>query len=117
MSCFDHITLVLLELHWLPVQWQITFKVFVLVFKALKGLGPEYLQNLLTPYVPARPLHSLHWDLLDVPRVRTKLGERSFSFYAATSWNALPSDIRSLPSLSTFKSSLKTFLFRLALNI
>uniref|UniRef100_M3XK14 Uncharacterized protein n=1 Tax=Latimeria chalumnae TaxID=7897 RepID=M3XK14_LATCH len=118
VSRFDHITPVLRELHWLPVQWQITFKVLVLVFKALKGLWPEYLRNLLMPYVLARPLRSLHGDLLAVSRMRSEVGEHSFSFHAATSWNALPTDIRSSPSLSTFKSSLKTYFFSdLAFNI
>uniref|UniRef100_H2ZWV8 Uncharacterized protein n=1 Tax=Latimeria chalumnae TaxID=7897 RepID=H2ZWV8_LATCH len=117
VSRFDHITPVLLELHWLPVQWRITFKVLVLVFKALNGLGPDYLQHLLTPYVLARPLRSLHGLLLKVPMMRTKVGERSFSFYAATSWNALPINVRTSPSLSTFKSSLKTFLFHVAFNV
>uniref|UniRef100_H3AF67 Reverse transcriptase domain-containing protein n=1 Tax=Latimeria chalumnae TaxID=7897 RepID=H3AF67_LATCH len=117
VSRFDHITPVLRELHWLPVRWRITFKVLVLVFKSLNGLGPQYLRDLLTPYIPARPLRSLYGTLLNVPRMKTKVGERSFSFYAATSWNALPSDVRASSSLSTFKSSLKTFLFRLAFNV
>uniref|UniRef100_H3A3B7 Reverse transcriptase domain-containing protein n=1 Tax=Latimeria chalumnae TaxID=7897 RepID=H3A3B7_LATCH len=117
VSRFDHITPVLHELHWLPVRWRITFKVLVLVFKSLNGLGPQYLRDLLTPYIPARPLRSLYGTLLRVPKVRTKVGERSFSFYAATSSNALPSDVRASPSLSTFKSSLKTFLFRSAFNV
>uniref|UniRef100_H3B8T4 Reverse transcriptase domain-containing protein n=1 Tax=Latimeria chalumnae TaxID=7897 RepID=H3B8T4_LATCH len=117
VSRFDHITPVLFELHWLPMQWRITFKVLVLVFKALNGLGPVYLRDLLTPYAPARPLRSLHGLLLKVPMMRTKLGERSFSFYAATSWNALPMNVRTSPSLSTFKSSLKTFLFCMAFNV
>uniref|UniRef100_H3BF14 Reverse transcriptase domain-containing protein n=1 Tax=Latimeria chalumnae TaxID=7897 RepID=H3BF14_LATCH len=117
MSRFDHITPVLLELHWLPVRWRITFKVLVLVFKALNGLGPEYLRHLLTPYVPARLLRSLHGLLLKVPMMKTKVGECSFSFCAVTSWNALPINVRTSPSLSTFKSSLKAFLFRAAFNL
>uniref|UniRef100_H3AXX0 Uncharacterized protein n=1 Tax=Latimeria chalumnae TaxID=7897 RepID=H3AXX0_LATCH len=117
VSRFNHITPVLLELHWLPMQRRITFKVLVLVFKALNGLGPNYLQHLLTPYVPARPLRSLHGLLLRVPRMRMKIGERSFSFCAATSWNALLINIRISPSLSTFKSSLKTFLFNGVFNL
>uniref|UniRef100_M3XLM6 Reverse transcriptase domain-containing protein n=1 Tax=Latimeria chalumnae TaxID=7897 RepID=M3XLM6_LATCH len=116
VSRFDHITPVLHELHWLPIRWRITFKVLVLVFKSLNGLGPEYLRNLLTPYTPARPLRSLYGNLLTIPRMRSKVGERSFSFSAATSWNALPFDIRSSPSLSMFKSSLKTHFFCLAFN-
>ncbi|XP_064418828.1 RNA-directed DNA polymerase from mobile element jockey isoform X2 [Latimeria chalumnae] len=54
VSRFDHITPTLRELHWLLIRWQITFKVLVLVFKALNGFGPAYLRDFLTPYVLAR---------------------------------------------------------------
>uniref|UniRef100_H2ZV52 Reverse transcriptase domain-containing protein n=1 Tax=Latimeria chalumnae TaxID=7897 RepID=H2ZV52_LATCH len=114
VSRFDHITPTLQKLHWLPIRWRITFKVLVLVFMALNDLGPAYLWDLLTPYVPARPLRSESGNFLVVPRFRSKLGKRSFSYQAAVSWNALPLCLKSSPSLSIFKSHLKTFLFESA---
>ena len=39
-------------------------------------------------------------------------GERSFSFCAPKIWNSLPFDIRHKPSAASFKSALKTYLFR-----
>ena len=30
------------ELHWLPIQYRINFKVVTLVFKCIHGLGPSY---------------------------------------------------------------------------
>ena len=30
---FDHITLLLIDLHWLPVSYRIVFKILLLVFK------------------------------------------------------------------------------------
>uniref|UniRef100_H3BFS5 Reverse transcriptase domain-containing protein n=1 Tax=Latimeria chalumnae TaxID=7897 RepID=H3BFS5_LATCH len=117
VSRFDHITPMLRELHWLPIRWRITFKVLVLVYKALNGLGPAYLRDFLTPYVPARPLRSESGNFLVVPRFRSRLGERSFAFQAAVSWNAIPAGLKSSPSLSIFKSRLKTYLFDSAFNI
>lgn len=38
----DHITPVIKRLHWLLVNQMIDFKVLLLVFKALNGLGPKY---------------------------------------------------------------------------
>uniref|UniRef100_H3A729 Reverse transcriptase domain-containing protein n=1 Tax=Latimeria chalumnae TaxID=7897 RepID=H3A729_LATCH len=114
---FDHITPTLRELHWLPIRWRIVFKILVLVYKALNGLGPAYLQDFLTPYVPARPLRSESGNSLVVPRFRSKLGERSFAFQAATSWNAIPVGLKASPSLSVFKSHFKTYLFDLAFNV
>ena len=38
----DHVTSMLLELHWLPVKCRITFKTLLLPFKCLHGLAPTY---------------------------------------------------------------------------
>ncbi|XP_068573506.1 uncharacterized protein, partial [Cebidichthys violaceus] len=105
----DHITPVLRSLHWLPVQQRIDFKILLLVYKALNGLGPKYISNLLLPYEPSRPLRSSGTGLLSVPRVRTKHGEAAFSFFAPHIWNKVPESCRSAESLSSFKSRLKTF--------
>ena len=40
---FDHITPVLIQLHWLPVHFRILFKVLLLVYKALNGMAPLYI--------------------------------------------------------------------------
>ena len=44
-------------------------------------------------------------------------GDRTFSMAAPKLWNALPAELRSISSLSAFKSSLKTHLFILAFDI
>ena len=43
----EHITPVLNSLHWLPVPYRIDFKLLMFVFKALNGLAPLYLSELL----------------------------------------------------------------------
>ena len=43
MSKFQHITSVLQELHWLPIQYRIIFKILLLVYKSLNGASPSYL--------------------------------------------------------------------------
>ncbi len=43
----DHISPILTSLHWLPVEKRIDFKILVFVFKALHGLAPAYLSDLL----------------------------------------------------------------------
>ncbi len=105
---------VLRSLHWLPVTFRIDFKVLLLVYKSLNGLGPKYMADMLTEYKPNRPLRSLGSSQLEIPRVHTKQGESAFSYYAARSWNQLPEEIRCAKTLATFKSSLKTHLFSCA---
>ncbi|XP_076578637.1 LOW QUALITY PROTEIN: uncharacterized protein LOC143315073 [Chaetodon auriga] len=110
----DHITPVLRSLHWLSVSQRIDFKILLLVYKALNGLGLKYILDLLTPYEVSRPLRSSGTGLLCVPRMRTKQSEAAFSYYAPHLWNTLPAHLRSAPTVSSFKSGLKTLLFATA---
>ena len=54
----EHITPILRSLHWLPVIYRIDFKVALLVFKALNGIGPNYIHDMFTQHNPARSLRS-----------------------------------------------------------
>ena len=112
-----HIRPVLKELHWLPVEQRITFKVLLLTFKDLNNLAPAYLSQLIVPYNPTRNLRSAGKHLLEVPNVRLKsYGDRAFSVAAPKQWNEIPLDIKLSRSVDVFKSRLKTYLFRLAFN-
>ena len=111
---FDHITPILRELHWLPINQRILFIVLVLTFKALHNLAPMYLQSLLTTYTPAHTLRSLS-TLSLVPKVWTKTyHECIFSYVAPAACSKLPPEITQSTSLSIFKSKLKTHLYALA---
>ena len=110
----DHVTPLLKELHWLPITARIDYKLATLAFKHFHNTLPTYLTNTLNTYQPARDLRSSRQKLLDPPKTNTKsFGERSFSFQASSVWNSLPSNIRDAPTLSSFKSKLKTYLFRM----
>ena len=52
----DHITPDPGSLYWLCVCHRIDFKLLLLVYKALNGLGPQYISDLLLRYEPSRPL-------------------------------------------------------------
>lgn len=84
----DNIIPVLRSLHWLPVCQRIYFKIVLLVYEALNGLGPKYIQDILVHYEPIRSLRSSGSCLLSVSRVRTKHGEAAFRFYAPRMWNS-----------------------------
>ncbi len=55
---YDHISQVLSTLHWLSIKHRIHFKILLITYKALNGLAPEYLSELLLHYSPSRPLRS-----------------------------------------------------------
>jgi len=46
----EYITPILSHLHWLPVKYRIEYKVLTFVFKALHGLAPVYISDLICPY-------------------------------------------------------------------
>ena len=65
---YEHITPILASLHWLPIHFRIHFKILLFAFKALNGLAPLYLSELLHPYTPSRSLRSADQLLLTVPK-------------------------------------------------
>ena len=112
---YDHATPLLVELHWLPIEWRIKYKLIVLTYKALNGMAPQYLTELLKVKKSARSLRSNNKLLLKVPRSHLKsAGDRTFMVAAPKHYNDLPEDIKQAGSLETFKHKLKTHLFRLA---
>ena len=110
----DRVTPCLEELHWLPIKSRITFKMLLLTFKAINNIGPVYLKDLFATYHPARNLRSASDHLrLIVPKTRlSTYGSRAFSVNAAKEWNGLPMSIRSAKTVASFKSLLKTHLFK-----
>ena len=101
-----HIHPVLEDLHWLPINYRIDYKVASLVHKVR---SPAYLQALVSvsDYTPARQLWSSKQLFLRKSPVRTEIARRAFSQAAATIWNDLPLDSRSAPTYERFRSATK----------
>ena len=92
---YDHITLILRELHWLHIKQRIIFKIILLIFKSTHGLAPVYLEELLKPYVPKRQLRASTKNFLSIEPYKLRTyGFRAFSISAPILWNSLPEEIR-----------------------
>ena len=108
----DHVTPLMRQLHWLPMNYRCKFKVLILTFKILDGKAPDYLCGLINRYSPGRQLRSSSDFLLRQPPFpRTKYGERAFCHLAPMLWNGLPSAVRHAETLSDFKRMLKSLFF------
>ena len=108
----DHVTPRIKELHWLPVKFRCQYKIATLAYRHFDGSLPLYLSSSLCTYEPSRSLRSSNEKLLKIPKRNLKsFGQRYFSFMAPSLWNSLPATLRNVPTLSQFKSQLKTFLF------
>ena len=115
---YDNSTRCLAELHWLPIQERIEFKIITLVHKSLHGLAPNHLMDLLTRKVPrGEELHSNdRTSQLEVPATTRKtFTARAFSVLGPQLWNQLP-DLQQTDSYVSFKQNLKTFLCRKAFS-
>ena len=113
---YDHITPILRDLDWLPVNFRLKFKLLLQVNKTLRGLAPPYLSSKLS-LRPNKGLRSDNQLLLDVPKSTLQLkyyGDRAFSVAGPTLWNALPKEIRLCKSVDSFNSNLKTHFFKKA---
>ena len=115
-SKYCHVTPLLKSLQCLSVKYRINFKVHLATFKAIHGLSPVYISELISIRDVSLSRYCLR--LTNSLKSRKTLGDRSF-FVAAPPppelWNELPSDIRDLNSINKFKTAIKTYLLRQAL--
>ena len=102
----------MMQLHWLPVKERINFKILLTTFKALHGINPLYLCELISPYQPRRALRSSDQLLLEQPAVLAEI----VWLEAPGLWNKLPLEIKCSTSVPEFKRRLKTHLFRQAFS-
>jgi len=110
-SSFDHVSPWLRELSWLRVPNRITYKVACMVYKSLHGLAPGYLTAMLVPVNDSRyRLRSATSTNLNVPRTRTRIGDRAFSACGPKIWNSLPDSVKQSPSYAVFKRRLHRYL-------
>ena len=93
----------------MPIHKRLLYNKATLTHKALNGLTPKYITNMLTPNsgVHNKTLRSSVNDTLMVPRSRTSLYDKSFSVSALKYWNSLPTYIQIAPSLSSVQTHLK----------
>jgi hypothetical protein len=112
-SRWEHISPVLRDLHWLPIKRRIEYKVIMHTFRALHGLSPSYIEDLINVYKPTRTLRSQNSTSLVIPRAKTvTYGEKSFTVLAPKLWNVLPSHMKDICNIDNFKAVLKTYLFK-----
>ena len=84
----------------------------LLNFIAIQGLAPPYMSELVRIQQSQQSARSATVRRLVQPRSATKTyGDRAFSIIGPRTWNTLPASLRDINDLTSFKKSLKTFLF------
>jgi len=113
----DHVTPGLRQLHWLPVRWRIQHKLCTIMQSIHTGRCPVYMTECVQTVANRTTrtgLRSSNSSTYVTPRLRTRFGERAFSFAGPAAWNSLPAELRESTNALTFRSQLKTHFFNLA---
>ena len=101
------------SLHWLPFDVRSTYKIACLCCHC--STAPSYFTDVLhekSSHTRNARTSSYTMPLLNRPAYsKATLGDRSFSVASSSVCNSIPNDVRCAPSLSSFKSRLKTYLF------
>ena len=78
---YDHVTPLLLERHWLPIEQRVLFKLGVTMFKIVNNMAPSYLSEYAKPVSSLSSsslrLRSADDSQLFVPRTRTTYGDHA----------------------------------------
>ena len=78
-------------------------------YKCFYDLCPKSLNDMLILYVNERELRSNKELNAIVPKCRTQWAERNFAYRAVIYWNSLPIDMKSAPSIDSFKGKIKHY--------
>ena len=135
---FSHVTPLLIDLHWLPVEYHIKYKLLLDTYKGIHQMAPQYINEMFTRkstryrsqlssfargivFVNGNVSGDIAFDniiYLSVPRTKDATYEqRSLAVAGPQLWNFLPIDIKMENSLDDFKSKIKTYLFKQAFNV
>ena len=118
-SKYQSNTEALMELHWLPVEFRVKYKLLTIVYKCLHGDAPDYLSSLLQLKVSEKVTRSASKLDLALPTgiKRKTFAGRSFTAKGPELWNKLPVSLQKCDSYKSFKKELKTKLFRDAFKL
>ena len=94
------------KLDWLVYPERVKYKKAILVFKNTNSLAPQYMANLFTPHVQTRETRQSAEKILKIPFARKESYVSSFAVTGAAIWNNLSAHLRTMSSLSLFKSVL-----------
>ncbi|CAB4042409.1 Hypothetical predicted protein, partial [Paramuricea clavata] len=106
----NHVTPILQQLAWLPVECVLKLRDAVTTYKCLKGLAPSYLCDKFQMRSKIHSVNTRNKDKLDIPLYNSASGQRTFHYRAVSIWNELPNHIKDIDTLNRFKIEYKRHL-------
>ena len=112
---YDHITLLLRDLHWLRTPQRIEYRLAVLDYRCQHGLAPSYLStqfHRVSDVESRRRFRSASTTALVVPRTHHQtIGDHAFPAATSRVWNSLSPAVTTSTSLTSFQRNLNTKLY------
>lgn len=103
------------ELQWLTFEQRYYYYIALLVFKSKHNLTPSYICNLVSfANNEHYNLRSASKNNLNVMKFKTNNLKTSFTHSSAKIWNSLPSNIKNITKLQTFKYQCKKHLLNIS---
>ena len=108
----DPVTELRKNLHWLPIEARVKYKILTTTWKTLYNLAPEYLEDLIA--VRNSGQRTTTREMLEIPDAQgcNNQCDRAYYRVAPNLWNELKLEVKKATTLSSFKKKLKTHLFK-----
>ena len=99
------------NINWLPTKERFQQCVCVNILKYFKKTSPAYSSEI---YHPTKQSHNTRMSMLKLhlPFRTSNQGQRGLSYIGPKLWNKLPSELKSIESLNTFKHTIKEIFFQ-----
>lgn len=113
----EHVTPALRQLHWLPVDMRVNYKLCTMMHSIHTGQCPTYSADMVRSVAANSTrsgLRSADTAQYQQPRCRTAIGKRAFSYAGPHAWNALPTSLHNITDSKQFRKQLKTYFFSCA---
>ena len=105
---YDHISPLLRELNWLPVE-KLIYRISVtLAFKWMTGSAPDYLMSEFTKWFNISGWETRNSQSLHTPLFKLASGQRSFYYRTVKIWNSLDNELKLSKDVLSFKWKLKS---------
>ena len=100
------------ELQWLSFPKRVQYHTIAMMHKDFNGHAPAYISNMFikTSDIHDRCLRSSDNNELRVPFSKTRYYENSFSVNGAKLWNSLPTNIKQISNINSFKNAVRSYL-------
>ena len=100
---YDHISTIIREFGWLPIEKMLQLRDVIMVFKILNGLAASYPEPMLVKHFNIDSQSTRQKNHLHTKFRRTSTAQRSFFCYAIVSWNKLKEDTKNSMNIDLFK--------------